>query len=174
MKKVLFIVAPENFRDEELFEPMEVLKRDSLVYVASRGVKKAKGVKGGSVNIDLDIDDVEVDDYDTIIFIGGGGSKIYFDDKTVQEIARDAYAKGKIVGAICIAPTILANAGLLKGMKATSHSGQEDKLKEKGAAFVYENVVKDGRIVTAIGPHAAKKFGETIKEMLKQKVVQRA
>lgn len=174
MKKVLFIVAPENFRDEELFEPMEVLKRDSLVYVASRGVKEATGVKGGRVAIDLDLDDVEVDNYDTIIFVGGGGSRIYFDDKAMHQLAKDAYSKGKIVGAICIAPSILANAGLLKGMKATSHSGQEDHLKEKGAAFVYEDVVKDGRIVTATGPHAAKKFGETIKEMLKQKEVQRA
>ncbi len=165
------VVAPEKFRDEEFLEPKKVFETsDIAVNVASKEVKEAKGMFGTTVEIDLDIEDVKVDDYDAVIFVGGAGSSIYFENQTVLNIAKEAYEKGKIIGAICIAPGILANAGLLKGKKATifdSGDGQfPEMLKKKEAECTGKNVEQDGKIITANGPHAAEEFGKKIVEVL--------
>ena len=70
--------------------------------------------------------------------------------------------KGKVVSAICLAPVILANAGVLKGRKATV-SGQEAKaIEAKGAVYTQPGVTVDGNIVTGNAPKSSKLFGETI------------
>lgn len=167
MKNVLFIVAPENFRDEELFEPMSVLKKENNVSVASKDVDVAHGMKGGSVNIDLDIKEVIVDDYDAVVFVGGGGAKTYFNDPVAQSIAKEATEKNKVVGAICIAPSILANSGLLQGKNATSFPSELNNLEDKGAVLTNSDVVTDNKFVTATGPAVAHDFGKAIEDLLK-------
>jgi protease I len=67
---------------------------------------------------------------------------------------------------------ILAKAGVLKDKKATVWTSSLDRgpvkiLKENGAEFVNEKVVRDGKIITANGPAAATEFGEKILENLK-------
>ena len=171
-KKVLMIVAPEKFRDEEFLEPKNVFEQNGItVYVASKEVKEAKGVFGTSAEVDTDIADVKTENYDAIVFVGGSGSSIYFEDQTALNIAKESYEKGKIVGAICIAPGILANSGILKGKKATifdSGDGQfSEMLKKNGAEYTGSDVEQDGNVITANGPHAAEKFGKKIVEALK-------
>jgi protease I len=170
-KKILMIVAPENFRDEEFLEPKKVFEdNDATVVVASKGVQEAKGMFGAIAKIDLDISEVNVDEYDAIVFVGGSGSSIYYTDQTALNIAREAFNKGKVIGAICIAPGILANAGILDGKRATiwdSGDGQYKNILEKGGAqYTGKNVEQDGNIITANGPHAAREFGEKIVEAL--------
>lgn len=171
-KKILMIVAPENFRDEEFLEPKKVFENNGLkVTVASKGVKEATSmVKRIKIKVDLDVEEVNVTNYDAIVFIGGSGASIYYDDQTVLNIAKEAYEKNKVVGAICIAPGILAKSGILRGKKATiwdSGSGDFVKiLEEGGATYTGANVEQDGKIITANGPHAAKEFGEKILEAL--------
>jgi len=169
-KKILMIVAPENFRDEEFLEPKKVFEDNGVnVVVASKDVSEAKGMLGATAKIDLDIKDVNVDEYDAIVFVGGSGSSIYYNDENALNIAREAYNKGKIVAAICIAPGILANAGILNGKKATIWNGDEQYksiLEKGGAQYTGNNIEQDGNIITANGPHAAKEFGEKILKSL--------
>ena len=166
-KKVVMIIAPENFRDEELMRPKEILQGyGAKVVIASKGVEVATGMLGASVPVDLDISDVNVDDYDAVIFVGGSGASTYFNDTTAHEIAKTAYEKGKVIGAICIAPSTLANAGVLNGKRATSWPSERKNLESKGATYVEQPVVVDGRIVTANGPSAASEFGKKIAELL--------
>ena len=82
-------------------------------------------------------------------------------------LAQKFYNAGKITAAICIAPVILANAGLLNGKKATSFPSEENALEDKGAAFTGNPVEADGLIVTAEGPKAARDFGKKIAQLLK-------
>ena len=167
MANILMIVAPDNFRDEELFEPKKVFENAGAdVVIASKGVKTARGKLGGAINVDKNIANVHVDDYDAIVFIGGPGASIFFDDGTALGLAKDAYEKGKITAAICIAPSILANAGILKGKKATAFSSEEDNLNAKGAVYTGRPVTADGKIITANGPGAAAEFGKKIMEAL--------
>jgi len=94
--------------------------------------------------------------------VGGGGASEYFNDKTAQNIANDAVQAGKLLCAICIAPATLANAGVLKGKKATCFSSVESSLVKGGATVEKRDVVQDGKIITANGPGAAKEFAKTI------------
>ncbi len=168
--KALFIIAPKDFRDEELFEPYRVLETAGVgISVASLRITIAEGIMGGVQPIDLDIDDVNVDDYDAIIFVGGPGAKIYFNHSQAQFIAQDANVKKKVIGAICVAPSILANAGVLNGKKATCFSSEVPKLEEKGALVQKDqDIVVDGNIVTASGPEVAREFGEKVLEVMKK------
>jgi len=168
-KKILMVVAPDKFRDEELFDTKRVIESfGGTVEVASLTLYPAKGMKGGSVTPDLKLQDVHVDDYDAVVFVGGSGAQVYFDNQYALNLAKKAYEKGKVLGAICIAPCILANAGLLEGKDATVWFGSEfvSLLKSKGANYTGEAVEVDGNIVTANGPMSAKDFGKVIVTLL--------
>ena len=161
------IIAQRNFRDEELFYTKEELESSgNSVVIASTKIDTAIGMLGGNVKPNMTMDNVNVDDYDAVVFVGGVGSSIYFNDQRVHEIARTANEKGKLVGAICIAPSTLANAGLLKGKKVTSYPSEERNLRSKGAVYTGNSVEKDGNIITADGPSSARNFGRMIANSL--------
>lgn len=169
-KSVLVVLAPEDFRDEEFLEPKAVLEsKKATITVSSKGVKAAKGKLGASANIDKDIMAVNADDYDAVVFIGGPGASVYFEDTTALDLAKEAHEKGKVVAAICIAPSILANAGILEGKKATCFSSEASNLEAQGASYTGKDVEVDGNIITASGPAAAKKFGEAIARAIGKK-----
>lgn len=161
------IIAPRNFRDEELFETKEELEASgNQVIVASTSLNTATGMLGGTIIPDITIDKVNVDEYDAVVFVGGVGSSIYFNNPRAHEIAKAAYNKGKAVGAICIAPSILANAGILKGKRATCWPSEGNNLRRNGAVYTGKPVEKDGKIITADGPSSARSFGKEIARLL--------
>lgn len=168
-RRVCMVIAPDRFRDEELFETRRVLEAGGVrVTVASRTTAPAKGMLGGVAKPDIAVDAIDPAAYDALVFVGGGGAEVYFDDAKVHALARSAEQGGKLVAAICIAPSILANAGLLAGRKATVWNGAKyvGILKAKGATYLEAPVVRDGRFVTGNGPEAAREFGEALLEAL--------
>lgn len=168
-RKVLMIIAPKDFRDEELKEPKQVLEaRGAEVRVASTSVKEAIGMLGFRVKPDLALEDVKIADYDAVVFVGGSGASRYWTDQAAHEMARNAAAEGKVLGAICIAPVTLANAGVLKGKNSTVWPSEKDKLTKQGAKYTGNPVEVDGRIVTADGPTSARAFGEALVKALAQ------
>ena len=172
-KKAVLIIGFKEFRDEEYFIPKEILESAGVkVKTASSSLSLAIGNLGGEANVDLALDDINVDDYDVILFVGGQGAVKYLDNERAYKIAREAIEKNKILAAICIAPVILAKAGVLKDKKATVWNSAMDKsavkiLKEFGAVFKKENVVVDGKIITAKGSEFARDFANTIISLLK-------
>lgn len=155
------IIAPENFRDEECFIPKERFEKEGAkVVVASKKAGTCKGMLGGE--IEAIAYEVDVPEYDAVVFVGGSGADVYFDDVHAHSIAREAYDLDKVLGAICIAPSTLANAGLLQGKKATCYASEKGNLEAKGAEFTGETVTVDGKIVTGNGPRAAKEFADEI------------
>lgn len=168
MARILMIIAPEKFRDEELFHTKEALEmKKHEVVIASTTTEEAHGMLGGKAKPAVTIGEVDIKAYDAIIFVGGVGAAIYFNNKTALQLAKTAFQKGKIVAAICIAPSILANAGILNGTRATSYPSEKENLESGGAIYVSEPVVVKEKIVTANGPAAATLFGRTIAKMLK-------
>lgn len=167
-KKTLMIIAFRDFKDEEYFIPREILEEaGARVMVASDKMGMAYGVTGGEANVDLLISEVAVDNFDAIVFIGGSGAQKYIDDSTCHNIIRGAVEKKKVLAAICIAPAILAKAGVLSGKKATVWSSAMDKaavkiLEENGAKYMKDSVVVDGKVITANGPGAAEEFGRKL------------
>ncbi|UWG95818.1 DJ-1/PfpI family protein [Dehalobacter sp. DCM] len=167
MAKVLFVVAPQQFRDEELFYPREALEKcGHEISVASNKLGLCHGTLGGCVNADLLLKDAVAVDYDAVIFVGGGGSEVYFQDPDALKLAMKMVIDGKITAAICIAPVILANAGLLNGRKATVFESEINTIQNKGASYSGPGVAQDGNIITADSPNSALQFGEKLCEVL--------
>jgi protease I len=171
-KKAIFVIAFNKFKDEEFFVSKSVLENAGWqVLIASTELGMASGVDGGEVKIDFLIDNIKVDDFDVIIFIGGPGMVKNVGNMEMHKIIQEVMAKNKIIGAICIAPLVLAKSGILKNKKATVWSSDLDDraveiLKNLGVIYENKNVVVDGNIITANGPEAAQKFGEKILEII--------
>lgn len=168
-KKVLMVIAPAKFRDEELFDTKAALESSGAnVTIASKTTALAVGMLGGKAQPQVALSSAKAADYDAVVFVGGGGAEVYFNDPVAIGLAKDAHSQGKIVSAICIAPSILANAGVLNGKKATVFKGDKylGILKAKGANYTGRDVEVDGKIITADGPSSAKKFGQIIVKSL--------
>ena len=168
MTKVLFVIAHKDFRDEELLVPKHLLSKYDIT-IASTETTTARGTQGAELNPDITLDKAleRIDEFDAVIFVGGSGAKEYFNDNTAHKIAKGAK---NVLAAICIAPIILANAGVLDGKKVTvwddGRGTQKNQLESKGIAVMDTPVVVDGNIVTANGPDVAEEFAERIKDLL--------
>jgi len=159
--KIVMIIASTNFRDEEFEVPKTIFEQNNCtVTVASSSLNECVGTLGDKVKPDLLLQDVKVEQYDAVVFVGGGGAKEYFDNEIALNLAKQAYTKGKVIAAICIAPNILANAGILKGKKATCNDSKN--LIEKGAIYSGKPVDNDGKIITGKDPAAAKEFASAV------------
>jgi len=168
--QVLMIIAPKDFRDEELLQPKELFEAHGVkVTIASTTLQQAKGMLGATVKPDMLIKDADPAKFDAIVLVGGVGASQYWNDKVVHSLFIRAFKLGKVIGAICISPVTLANAGLLKGRKATVWASERRRIEAKGATYTGANVEVDGNIVTANGPDAAKAFGEAILKLLSAK-----
>ncbi|MGE4385315.1 MAG: DJ-1/PfpI family protein [Endomicrobiaceae bacterium] len=168
MKKIVFVVAPKVFRDEEYAEPKSILEKAGInVITASTVIGEIYGKIKIKAQSEILVSDISVNDYDAVFFVGGSGSSIYFHDSFVHKLINDFYNAGKIVSAICSASVILANSGILNGKKATVFPGDAQALIEAGANYTAKDVETDGNIITGNGPAAAKKFAEQLVKVLK-------
>lgn len=172
-KKIVMVIAFNEFRDEEYFLPKEILEQAGLeVKTASNKSGTALGADGGHVPVDYLVGELDVNNFDAIVFVGGPGCLVNLDNENSYRLAKEAQAGNKILAAICISSVILAKAGVLKGKQATVWSGPLDKsaikiLEQNGAAYKPESVVVDGNIITGEGPAVAEKFAEAIINKLK-------
>jgi protease I len=166
-KKVLMIVAAKSFEDAELVETKFVLEQAGFeVVIASSVTGPVEGLRSGRAESMLLLKEVKVADYDAVVFIGGVGAYEYLASPIAMEIARVTVESGKIVGAIGIAPRILANAGILPGVNVTCPVREQNWLKQAGAIYTGAPVERDGLIVTARDAMVAVGFGRTIADAL--------
>lgn len=166
MAKVLMIIAPNGYQDIEYGDTKAVLEKKGHKITTASTIKEAHGALGGTKITDIMLGEANQTDYDALVFIGGPGTGVYFQNPKAFELAKGFHNAGKVVSAICIAPVILANAGILEGKHATVFPSGAKDLVKKGALFTDADVEIDGNIVTANGPSAAKKFGEKIAKLL--------
>lgn len=168
--KALFIIAPEGYQEFEYGVPKGILEAAGIeVITASKKKGLCRGSFGGMAKASLSLREVQMSDYDALVFIGGSGAAVYLNDEKALTIARQALALGKVLAAICFGPMILASAGVLKGKKATvwNNDGKlRASFEQYGVKYTGEAVSWDGNIITANGPPAAKEFGRKILEFL--------
>ncbi|MCK6463190.1 MAG: DJ-1/PfpI family protein [Candidatus Pacebacteria bacterium] len=168
MAKIVMIIAPERFRDEELFVTKEELEKAGHEIVIASSVKGiCPGSRGGFATATMTLNEVQASDYDAVVFVGGGGSKIYYANQEALRIAKEMHKKKTVVAAICLAPVILANAGILKGKNATVAGTESKTIEGKGAKYTEPGVTVDGNIVTGNAPKSSRLFGQKINELLK-------
>ncbi len=170
-KKIAYLVAFRDFKDEEYFTPVKILKEAGIkveTYSDKKGL--AVGESGGEVMV-KNIDELNVSQKDALVLAGGPGALKHLNNERVHGLLQKAEKEKKIIAAICISPLILAESGVLKDKKATVWTSDLNKkpkkqLEKRGAEFISKPVVKDERIVTANGPQAAKQFGKKILDSL--------
>ncbi len=167
--KILMVLSPQDYQEDELNVPRDHFESNGYeVTLASKGVETATGMNGENVSIDIDIDNLDLSDYQAVVFVGGEG--IYYlklnEDSSYTDLAKKAALQNKLVGAICLGPWILADAGLLQGKDATA--AETDYIKSKGAVVSDQPVVQDGNIITASGPSASQEFAEAIVAALEE------
>jgi protease I len=166
-KKAALIIGSQNFRDEELFETKRVLDAAQVqTFIASTKTGVIQGVLGNVAEASIPVNRLNVDDYDAIIFIGGPGAAEYAGNPTTMNMVRETVRKGKVLAAIGVAPTILANANVLAGIRATSFLSERDRLVQAGAIYTGFPVERERLIITATGPEAAVQFGRAITDAL--------
>ena len=165
MPSVVVLLA-DGFEEVEAMAIVDVLRRAEIeVTVAGLHDGPVTSARKVKVIPDSVIDTVETDNFDMVVLPGGQpGSDNLNADPRVTDLIKSFCDKGKLTGAICAAPFVLANAGVLEGKRATSYPSYRDKL---GAA-VYEEkaVVTDGTVLTSKGPGTALCFGLAIVERL--------
>lgn len=173
-KRAILVVAFEGFQDFEYSETKKILEEKGIKTITVSSSKgTALGKMGQKIEIDKTLEEINAEDGDALIFIGGPGALEYVNNALAHQLANQFSAQNKVLAAICIAPEILAEAGLLKDKKATVWSNQIDQsaiqiLEKNKALYVNQPVIIDGKIITANGPEAAKIFGQTIVDVLNQ------
>lgn len=161
MSRVAVILA-DGFEEVEAMAVVDVLRR-AEIEVITAGLHQGPAVSARNVRVlpDSLIDTIGADDFDMLVLPGGQpGSDNLNADARVGELIRAFHGKEKLTGAICAAPYVLANAGVLEGKHATSYPTYREKL---GTALYEEKtVVEDGNILTSRGPGTALYFGLAI------------
>jgi len=164
--KLLVVIAPERFRDEELFEPLSLFQKAGISYdIGSVKAGSCTGMLGGKCDATLDITRVQAEEYDGIVVIGGAGSpEFLWGNSRLHTLVAEFAKAGRLVSAICLSPVVLARAGVLRGKKATVYRMADSvaEMRKGGAQLRDEAVVIDGTFITANGPAAARRFGEEI------------
>lgn len=113
------------------------------------------------------LDEALKDDYDMVVLPGGmPGAEHLDNDPRIAGLLREMADSGKFTAAICAAPKVLANAGLLAGKRATSYPGFVDMMDLPDVEYLQEAVVQDGKVITSRGPGTAMDFALTLIEQL--------
>lgn len=165
MSKVVIILA-DGFEELEAVAVIDVLRRAGIE-VVSAGLHEGPVSSTRNIKIipDTVIDTVASDDFDMLVLPGGmPGAANLNADARVRDLIRDFNSKGKMTGAICAAPYVLADAGILDGKRVTSYPSFKDKL--GSAIYEEKTVVEDGNILTSRGPGTALCFALAIVEKL--------
>jgi len=153
--KVLVPFA-EGFEEIEAMTVVDVLRRAGIkVTTAGLPGTIVQGSRGVKVITDTKLDDVVEKDYDALVLVGGspGYTNLSKSNKIVK-IVGDYHRDGKLVAAVCGAPTVLAEAGILTNVKATVYPGLEKYIPKPRN----ERVLSDGNVITSQGPGTSMEF----------------
>ena len=168
--KRIAILAEEDFEDAELMEPLRVMKdAGANVLIVGSGSKKSyKGNRGSAkVIVDTTADKVEASQFDAIIVPGGYAPDKMRLHEPMIDLVRKAHDAGKLIAAVCHGPQLLISAGIVKGRRVTSWPSVAVDLKNAGAIWIDEPVVKDGNIITSRKPADLPQFNDAIIEALR-------
>lgn len=170
MARVLIPLA-EGCEELEAVTIIDLLRRAGIEVVSAglqAGIVKAS--RGTQLLPDATLDGVLEADFDMIVLPGGmPGAQHLREDRRIIGLLKRMAEQGKFTAAICAAPTVLAEAGLLDGKRATSYPGFLDKMGVPGMAYLKDAVVRDGKILTSRGPGTAMDFALALIEALSGK-----
>ncbi len=170
MEKIIAVHLAEGFEEIEAIGIIDVLRRAefNVTVVSVTGKSEVTGKHGVTITTDRLFEDVDYENTDMLVLPGGmPGAKNLNEHEELREKVLEFNKKDKPIGAICAAPMVLGDLGILKNKNATCFPGFEDEL--KGANVTGNDVEVDGKIITGKGAGVAIKFALQIVEFLKEK-----
>lgn len=153
------VLFADGFEEIEAVTPVDILKRAGVeVDMVGTTAMEITGSHDITLQMDCQLEDIFVDDYD-MVFLPGGlpGSHNLRDDDRVIEFIQDMNALGKFVTAICAAPVALERAGILEGKRVTSYPSKEPEITSCDE-YTGARVEVDGNIITGRGPGCVFEF----------------
>ena len=177
MAKRVMILATNGFEQSELFDPKKNLEdagiETELVSLESGEIKAwDKDNWGKAITVDKTVDEVSnCEGYDALLLPGGqiNPDLLRVNDRAVA-IVREFNAAGKPIAAICHAPWMLIEAGLVEGKTLTSYHSIRTDMKNAGANVVDQEVAEDGNLITSRNPDDIPAFSKALIEMLGETV----
>lgn len=155
MKKILCLLN-DGVEETELVAPVDVLRRaGAQVVIAAMGEMIVTSKEGLRIGADAKLADLDPAQFDALMIPGGPAVMALLEDGRAAKLARSFADAGKTVAAICAAPLILQQAGLLVGRRFTCYSSVRETL----TAALDQRVVVDGNLITSCGPGTALDFG---------------
>lgn len=158
-RSIAILIAPRGTEEPEFVKPKEALEQAGAKVTAislESGTAQTNNNDldpGGSYSIDRTFTEVSADDFDALVIPGGsvGSDKLRGSEEAVRFV-RDFFEAGKPVGAICHAPWVLVEAGVLKGRTVTSFPSVRTDIENAGGRWIDEEVVVDDGLVTSRTP----------------------
>lgn len=149
------VLLADGFEEIEAVTIIDVLRRGGVtVTTASLAEKRVTGSHHITLEADQLLGGVAVESFDALVLPGGPAAKTLREDERAQASIRRAAAAGKLLAAVCAAPTALEAAGVLVGKRATVYPGNQ----LPSAQQVEARVVEDGNVVTSRGPGTTMEF----------------
>ena len=167
MKKVLLLLHP-GVEEIEAVTPIDLLRRAGIdVAVASVTPElKVTGGRGIALMADILLSDCVDLSHDMLLIPGGPGVDALRNRPEVLELVRKFHTEDRFIAAICAAPLVLLDAGILGGSTVTSFPGEEESLKPKVKSYVHDRVVRDGKLITSRGAGTSEEFSLALIECL--------
>lgn len=168
--KTIYVFLAEGFEEIEAATPVDLLRRAGLQckLVSVTGQLDVMGAHGIVYKADMLFEAGEYHEAEAIILPGGmPGTLNLQKHEGLKSVIKELFEQGKYICAICAAPMILGNMGLLSGRRATIFPGMEEHL--HGAQLSHDMVCADGNIITSRAPGTAFKFALKLIEVLVDK-----
>jgi len=168
--KCIAILIEEDFEDSEVVEPLRAMKDAGVkVVVVSSGSRESYKGKRGTATIkgDITADKVRAEDFDAIIIPGGYAPDKMRLHRSMVNLVKEANDLGRVVAAICHGPQLLISAEIVRGRRVTSWPSVAVDLKNAGAEWVDNPLVRDGNLITSRKPADLPRFNKAIIEALK-------
>ncbi|NOX92078.1 MAG: DJ-1/PfpI family protein [Gammaproteobacteria bacterium] len=167
MASVLVPLA-QSCEELEAVTIIDLLRRaDIEVITAGLDEQPVTASRGVVLIPDTTLDDALKKEYDMVVLPGGLPGADYLDqDERIQNLLKKMANDGKFTAAICAAPKVLANAGLLNGKRASAYPGTLEELHLDNVTLESAPVVKDGNVITSRGPGTAMDFALVLIENL--------
>ena len=163
--KRIAILAEQDFEDVELMEPLKAMKEaGAQIFIVGSGSQTSYQGKRGkaTIKVDIDADKVRAEDFDAVIIPGGYAPDKMRLHQPMIDLVRKAHDLGKVIAAVCHGPQLLISAGIVSGRRLTSWPSVAIDLKNAGAIWVDEPLVKDGNIITSRRPSDLPVFNRAI------------
>jgi protease I len=170
-RKKMAMLIEQDFEDIEVTEPLRIFREAGIqVTVVGNNLQATYIGKKKEANIQADTtpDRINIQDFDVIYIPGGyAPDKMRLHQPMIDLVKKFADA-GKLIATLCHGPQLLISAGLVKGKKMTSWPSVAIDLRNAGATYIDEPVVKDGRLITSRKPDDIPQFTRAVIEALER------